>query len=700
MFESAKWISATRREKEDGSWLLRKTIKAPERFESAVLYVVMLGYGIMKIDGKPVTDNVLTTPYTEYDKTVLYSTFDVTDKFTGGKESVISAHLGNGMYNDVAVHWDFHCATWRHHPKMIAQIEFTLPGDKVEIFTTDSSWKTAPGPCVYNHSREGETYDARLEIPGWENLGFDDSEYVNALICRSPGGALKPDIYTPIRVVKQLKPVSKDGDIYDFGEGISGWARISATGSAGTEIKMEYAELVNGQEVHQHINHFLNVYNSPHVNHDTYIMKGEGRESYAPAFCYHGFRYVKVTGAPEDFEIIAEVVHTDFEVIGSFECSDEMLNKIHEASVRSTLTNFVSIPTDCPHREQNGWTGDAYCSCQQALMNFDMLPAYDKWIGDIRDCQRLTGQIPSIVPAGGWGYNWGSGPGWDASMMLMPWHIYQNTGDTSIIRKTWENMKLYMKYISTMADNYIVNFGLGDWCVPKDCNLCGTDITDTAFYYVFAVTMAKYARVLGEPGEEYAVLAKEIRAAFREKYFGREDLLKKQTYLACIIYQGLCNEDEIPGYLELLVQLIKDNDYHFDCGIFGIKFIYSILSENGYADLAYKATVNPTCPSYAYWINQGFNTLCENWEINNSCNHHMYSEVDHWFYRHLAGIHLDENGILIKPCFVVDWVRAKHREIEVFWDSEKICITVPKPSTLEMDGKVIPLKVGYNEIER
>ena len=529
---------------------------------------------------------------------------------------------------------------------------------------------------------------------------FDESKYGNAKICRAPGGVLKLDKSPGIKVIRTVTPVSVDKDIYDFGEAISGWAKIRAKGEAGREIKLEYAEIIENGEVHPHINCFLERTGSTHINYDSYIMKGDGQENYAPAFCYHGFRYVKVSGAPENFEIEAQVVHTDLKKIGFFECSDDMLNKIHDASVRSLITNYVGMPTDCPHREQNGWTGDAALSCQQMLFNFDVYPAYEKWMDDILDAQRPSGQLPGIIPTGGWGFNWGSGPAWDACIIIMPWQIYQNTGKKEILIKMWDGMNRYMDYISHMAEGYIVDFGLGDWCPPDWDDVTPAVVTDTALYHVFAKIMAKISEVLGEDGTEYVRLASCIKEAFRNKFFGNEEFEKKQTYLACIVYQGICEDNECQFYADKLAERIKENGYRFDCGILGIKYVFSVLSDYGYADVAYKAVINPEMPSYAYWMNKGFNTLCESWDITNSCNHHMFSEVDHWFYRHLAGIRLDETGLVIKPSFVVDWVKAKHCGIEVSWDSEKIEIISPVPATLEMDGKMYPVNIGENKFVR
>lgn len=706
MFENAKWITAPSARQgmngnENGSYLLVKRFSIPTNFEKAVLNISMLGYGEVTLGGKKITDEVLSTPFTKFDSTVLYNIYDVTDIIE--KNTSIGVFLGNGLYNDNAVTWDFEKATWRHYPKMIAQLDITLENGSVMSIVSDATWNTHEGPCIYNHSREGETYDARLEIKNWDNpTELPDSDgWEKSVICIGPGGNLSPVKMPPARVIRTIEPVSEKDGLYDFGEGVSGWVRITAKGDAGTAIKCEYFDTVfDDGSPDPRMNVFLERTGSEHINYDEYIMKGEGTETYAPRFCYHGFRYVKVSGAPDGCKVVAEVVHTDLKTIGSFECSDEMLNRIHEASVRSTLTNYLSVPTDCPHREQNGWTGDAFLSCQQALLNFDMTSSYEKWMGDFQDVQRPNGQIPGIVPTSKWGYNWGCCPGWDGAMICIPWYVYQNTGNSGLIFKMWKNMKLYMDFLYTMTDNYIVKFGLGDWCPVKDKYWCRPEVTETSFYFMFANVMAKCAKIVGEDATPYEKLASKIKNSFREAFFGNEELEKSQTYLACIIYQGLCEKEDIPKYAKMLNDAVIAEDYHITCGIQGTKFIFSALSDNGYAETVYKMVTNPTYPSYAYWMLKGYNNLLESWNISSSCNHHMFSEVDHWFYRHIAGIHLDENGLLIKPCFIVDSAKATHRSISVSWDKNEVRVFAPMPAKLDMEGRIYNLRIGENIIKR
>ncbi len=710
MFEEAKWIVKKYDKAPDKpAPYMRKTFLAKADVKQAVLYVCGLGNGVYTINGKPVTDDVLVTPITRYDYTTRYNTFDVTHLILEGKNA-FGAILGNGWYNTPCTTWDYEKATWRSAPKLIVQLEITYADGSQDVILTDSSWKCADSPVVYNQVRSREIYDARLEIDGWDLPDFDDSDWDNVLVKPGPGGVLLPMEHPPIRIIRTIRPKKLESGVYDACENVSGWVMIRAKGESGQKIEVEYGEAL-------HEDGSLDTWVENRFNEgmptqgEEYTLRGTGDwEEWEPKFGYHGFRYMDVKGAPEEFELYVRVVHTDLAIIGDFTSSDDMLNKIHAATRRATLTNWMGIPTDCPQREQNGWTGDALLSAEQSLMNYDMLEAYRKWLWDFKDVQRPNGQLPGIVPTSSWGYHWGSGPAWDSALIQIPWYVYQIYGDSSIISMMWENMQRYMDYMYTMQEGYLVNYGLGDWCHPHDGNVCDTIITDTGYYYANAVTMAKCAKVLGEDASKYEALAKKVKAAFRAAFI-KDGIVKgdNQTGMACAIYQGLYEPEEIPAAAAHLADLVRQKDYHIDCGILGTKYIFSALSENGYADVLYKMVVNPTMPSYAYWINLGISTLCENWEIvhrfngkDNSRNHHMFSEVDMWFYKHLAGIHINENGLLIKPCFIdaLSWVKGSHKGISVEWNQTEVRIKSDRPGKLDINGNVVSFEPGEHVFAR
>ncbi len=701
-----KWISAKRTQGHEkvinDSLLIRKNFNVKSGLKSAVIDVCGLGYGMYTVNSKRVTDDVLSTPFTAFDKRVIYNTYDITDKLSEG-ENVFGAFLGNGWYNDDANIWYFERATWRDNPKLAAKITLSYADGSIEVVSTDSSWKVCDGPCTFNHLRQGEIYDARLEKDGWDAPGYNDGEWEKTAIVKAPGGVLEPMDMPPIRVIRTINPISKnDKGIYDFGENISGWAKIKVKGEAGREVVIKYDERLDEEgNFTNKVNNFTYYQNHPLHHENRYILKGGSVEEYAPMFSYYGFRYVSVENAPEEFEITAEVVHTDFKTIGTFECSDKMLNLIHEASVRSTLTNYVGMPTDCPHREQNGWTGDAALSCEQTLMNFDAKKSYRKWLNDFKDVQRPSGQIPGIIPTSAWGYNWGSGPAWDTAMISIPWNVYQNTGDKSLIEQMWENNVKYFDFITLMSEDYVVDFGLGDWCPPPGCEMIPIEVTDTAHFYIFAKTLAMSAEVIGKDGSFYKSEAEKIRNVWRNRYLGNEKLEKSQSFLACAVYNGFLEENEKADYAKRLAHLVAENDYHIDCGIFGTKYIFTVLSEFGYADVLYKMVTNPTMPSYAYWINQGMTTFCENWDMIASCNHHMFSEVDNWFYKYVAGIRVNAGEIEIKPCFVtaVEKVKASHNGVYVEYDTEKMTVKTDKTIKVTIGDETQVVEKGIHEFK-
>ena len=686
MFESAKWIAAP--QTDQPSPLFRLAFPVKPGLTSASLSLCALGYGVATVNGQPVTEDVLTTPLTRFDATVQYNTYNVAPLLQKG-DNALGVMLGNGWYNDVAATWDYEKAPWRHHPKLLAQLDLFYQDGSQETVVTDPSWSTADGPCRYNHVRCGEVWDARLEQPGWDCPGFPAPGWKAARVCRAPGGELKPADLPPIRVVRTLETKEVFPGVYDLGENTAGWVRISLSGEAGAQVDLLYSERLNpdGTFDTEDMNRFCA---EEFAHHDRYFLKGEGTESWEPHFCYHGFRYVRVETQAQVLSVEGREVHTDLKSVGEFSCSDELLNKIHQATRRSTLTNFHSIPTDCPHREQNGWTGDAQLSAEQALLNFDMTDAYRKWLRDFVDCQRPSGQLPGIVPTGGWGYNWGSGPAWDSALILIPYYVWRYTGDLSLIQEFWPNMVQYMDYLSTMTVDGLVDFGLGDWCPPKGAALCPTQLTDTAYAYADAMAMAEMAFELDKPTGPWEDQAWESRTAFREKYVRDGKVIpESQTAYACAIYQGLLDREEVEAAAARLNELVLEKGCHIDCGILGNKYLYRSLADFGYGETLYRMVTNPTCPSYAWWIANGMTTLCEDWEMTISLNHHMFSEVDLWFYRYLAGIQLDEDRLTIAPqCLPqLEWVKAESRGVKVYWDREKIQIDTPRQALLVLDGQ-------------
>ena len=421
----AKWISAPRGEgvpplsspspkgKEQGQDALATADKSPQpaplfrkaftlakRAQSARIYICGLGYYELHLNGAKVGDHVLDPAFTRYDRRALYVTYDVTRQLRKGPNA-LGVILGNGWYNmHTRCVWDFDKAPWRDRPALLCQLEITFDDDSKMVVASDATWRVTTGPIVFDSIRNGEKYDARLEKAGWDAADANDTGWPVAQVVSGPKGKLTAQMMPPIKVNKLVKPVKlsepKPGVyVFDLGQNMAGWVRLRVFGPAGHEVVMRYGERLNPdgtldqKEIGQHIK-------TGQPQTDTYILKGRGTELWEPRFVYHGFQYVEVTGLPGKPNLNAleaRVVHTAFDQAGTFECSNELFNHIQRNTLWSYVSNFVGYPTDCPHREKNGWTGDAHLAAETGLYNFDAASAYTKWLNDLKDEQRPTGEL-------------------------------------------------------------------------------------------------------------------------------------------------------------------------------------------------------------------------------------------------------------------------------------------------------------------
>ncbi len=690
--------------------LLRKTFRLPVEAKSARVYVSGLGYYELLINGHRIGDEALAPAFSRYDKTSYYQTWDVTAALRSGNNA-LGVTLGNGWYNAFTEEvWHFKTTPWGAQPKLLLQLEVTLADGRIQRIASDTSWLAGTGPIVFDGLRNGETYDARLEVPGWTEPDFDATSWKAVRIVPSPGGLMRSQQLPPIRVTGSIRPVGlrevKPGVwVFDLGQNIAGWSRVTARGPAGTTITLRHAEklLADGDIDPSNINWFIK---SGDCQTDRFILKGEGDEVFHPRFTYHGFQYIQMTGFPGSptlDSLSGLTVHTDLETRGEFECSNDLLNAIQRAARWSTLGNYHGIPTDCPHREKNGWTGDAHLSAEQVLLNFNPDTAYRKWLRDFHDVQRESGQLPGIIPTGGWGYNWGSGPAWDSALILIPWYLYLYSGDRAVLAENYAAMRRYIGYMTTMATRDTVHFGLGDWCPPvggAGSHNCPTPVTDTAYYYVDVSLVATIAGVLGKTADatRFGKQAAKIRKAFQKNFVDRKTGIvtsNTQTAMACALYQGLIDKEDQPKVLAALVAEIEASNRHINCGILGTKYILHILTDLGRADLAYAIATQTDFPSWGHWIAQGATTLWENWDGSASRNHHMFSDISAWFYRGLAGIQPDQaepgfKKVVICPNPVpgLDWVKAWHESpygrIESSWTHKEgtfeLTVTIPPNS--------------------
>ena len=646
--------------------LLRKQFNVQKKIKSAFLYTTGLGYFEVYCNGNKVSDDVLVPNqslwgkredlhkygipvqdnFTEY--RVFYLCYDLTKELQQGKNA-LGAILGNGFYNSPS-RWVLSFGT----PRFIAQLEITFTDGTSETIISDDSWKVEKGPIVFDMLFEGEHYDARLEYPGWNTADFDDSNWKNAAFRKAPEGKMKAQMSYSDKVMEQLKPESierlPNGSYrVDFGEEISGWVRLSGiNGMAGHRIRIRYlSESLNGD--------------------NSFTLSGKGNESYAARFTWFVFRTVEIEGWPGELtsdNLIAEAVYTAVGTVGEFRSSNPLFDKINKIWKRTQLDNMHGgIASDCPHRERNAYTGDGQVVMSTVTHHFDVAAFYKKWIEDIAGAQdKTTGYVPNGAP---WQPGCGGGVAWGAAIAIMPWEFYQVYGDKDILAYTYDGMKGYLKYMSQWVDNKGIMhqkapdstqphewMNLGDWCPPG--KFPPTELVHTFYYWLCTYNTGLTAQVLGKTNDARLLLAQAtaIRDAFVKRFYSPGDR-SFGKYGANIFALKMGLPDSIRQQVIATVETdMKEAGGHLDTGIFGTRYLFETLAENGLNELAYNALNKKTFPSFGYWIQQGATTTWETWIGEFSRNHPMFGGGLVWLYQKLAGMSPLEAGyrkIQFKP---------------------------------------------------
>ena len=741
-WHDAKWISDTFDKEFRKAPLLRKSISLEEKnIKNARLYVSGVGYYEFFINGAHVSDRKLEPGYTHFDKRVLYSTYDVTSMLQHG-ENVLAAELCNGWLNIQSLSvWEFEKARWRMRPRMIAELRITYNDGTVQTIPTDRTWKTNSGACSFNNLYSGEVYDARLVHKGWTIPGFDDKKWMPAIEVEAPAKILTSQQMPPIRVVREVKPVSmrKIDDytyIYDMGENMTGVCRLQVQGPTGTCVTLAHGELIHDDgtlnkgniEIYfkreknglpQHVDPF------ERIQTDTYFLSGNGMETYEPRITYHGFRYVEVASTRPltltQESLTGLCMHTDVEPVGNFACSNEILNKLVEASCNSYLGNLFSIPTDCPQREKNGWTADGYVGMDYGLLFYDGITVYEKWMNDFIDNQRERGDLSGIIPSSGWGYADWIGPVWDAALFIIPNNLYKYYGDTRAIEKMWDTCVRYLQYLETREKDGKLTYGIGDWVFYKAKT--DTHFTSTAFYWLDNVLMAKFADLTGHDGTKYRAKADNLKELINNEWFDAEKKMYAngtQAAQSVGLALGLVPEEHAQAVADNLVRMIRDNGHQLDFGMLGSKFVPAMLVKYGYADDAYKMIIRPEAPSWANWIHRGLTTLPETWVLDKdfkdaSLNHAFLGDISAWMMNSLAGINPHPKkpgfaGIIIRPQFIngISWAKGEYRSVRGLIRSEwkregnqielNIIIPANTEAELQLRDKSVALKTGKNQL--
>jgi alpha-L-rhamnosidase len=656
--------------------LFRKDFNADKKIRSARAYIAVAGLYELYLNGERIGNHRLDPMYTRFDRRTMYVTYDVTDQIREG-DNGIGVMLGNGWYNhqSTAV-WNFHHAPWRARPAFCLDLRITYEDGSQETITSGKEWKTSTGPVIFNSIYTAEHQDARLIQPGWNKAGFDESKWKNVIYRAAPSGNIVSQLMHPVEHVEKiaavsLKKISDTVYVFDLGRNIAGISAITLQGEAGTTIRLQHAEQVynNGRVDMSNINvHYRPRDDKDPFQTDVYILNGKGSETFMPHFNYKGFQYVEVTSNKpitlSKESLTGYFMHSNVPSAGTIRSSNPTIDKIWIATNNAYLSNLFGYPTDCPQREKNGWTGDAHIAIETGLYNFDGITVYEKWMADHRDEQQPNGVLPSIIPTGGWGYEWGNGPDWTSTIALIPWNVYLFYGDASLLANCYDNIRLYVDQISSRAPEGLTTWGLGDWVPVK--SKAPVELTSSVYYYADANILSKAAALLGKKSDaiKYTTLARRIKNAINKKYLNESTGLYGsgiQTELSVPLMWGVVPDSLKAKVAANLAKRVEQDNFHLDVGLLGTKAILNALSENGYADVAYKIASQETFPSWGWWIVNGATTLYENWPIDAksdiSRNHIMFGEIGAWLFKGPGGIKPDEKdpgfrNVLLQPNFV------------------------------------------------
>jgi len=677
--------------------LLRKEFTIAKSVRSATAYVCGLGLHELYLNGEKVGDRVLDPAQTTYDKRAFYVTHDVTERLRPDGNA-IGLMLGNGFYGQ---NFAFGGGLKYGEPRAKLLLAIEYADGSMETVVTDNQWKAAPSPVVFDNIYAGETYDARLELPGWNAAGFNDSSWSAVAPMQAPTENLVPQELEPIRKVRSVNPVAvfpaENGEwILDMGQNMTGWLQIRVNEPRGTKLLMRFAELLmpDGKSIDTAS---TGVRHTSADQTDIYVCKGGGTEEWEPRFTYHGFRYVQIaglTGKPELKDFTGWLVRTDVARVGRFECSDPLIQKFYDVSMWTIEDNLQGLLSDCPHRERCAWMGDNHAVAEAATFNFDLRKFWRKTVRDMETvlgavAPRKEGGLPHDPRAPG---NIAVGkrlcqqarPDWGAATVLIPWFSYLYYGELEAVREAWPMMQGWMDFLEEFAvKDGIIEEGYGDWCPPGGNSKIDAPValTSTAFYYQTLEAMRRMADALDKPADaaRYAAKAVAVRKAIIGRFYNpKVHHFGSQTGTAVALHSGLAPDGEEQAVADGLAALIMEKSGgHYSTGIFGHRPLYTLLNDYGHADVTRHLWSLTDWPSLGFLTEKHDLTVWpevpENWPAGEryserSFNHPMHSGFAASFHESLGGIRPDPDHpgfskFILKPCFLpgLEWVKTEYR---------------------------------------
>lgn len=730
---NAQWIGET--STNAATTLLRREFTVKPGLARALVHICGLGQYEFTANGVKAGDDVLSPGWTEYTKTCLYDTRDITQMLREGANAV-GIELANGMYSVPGGRYVKFKGS--HGPrKAIALVRLEYTDGSVENIVTDEHWQMHAGPITFSCVYGGEDFDARRAERGWNSARFNASNWIAANVVAGPGGTLRGlsaaapplktfETFTP----KTITPLTNGVSVYDLGQNAPFIARLQVKGPTGSVVRIIPAELikadgtvdrgsVGGRQAYWQ-----------------YTLAGGESESWFPKFFYHGSRYFQVELKPAtdggELPIVESlagvVVHSSSETAGEFACSNELFNRIHTLVRWAQRANLVSVLTDCPHRERLGWLEQYHLNGPSLRYEFDLARLFTKGMNDMADAQLPNGLVPNIAPEyvvfgpAQWDKTgaFRDSPEWGSAFILVPWQQYEFTGDLDLLRQHYEAMTRYVDYLRSRATNHIVNHGLGDWYdlgpkPPGFAQLTPKALTATAFYQHDTWILAQAAQLLGKKGDAkvYTKRAAEIRTAFNREFFNPTN----QTYAtgsqcanAIALVMNLCEPQHRTAVLNAIVTDVEQHG--LTAGDVGYRYLLRALADGGRSDVIFAMNNQSDKPGYGYQLNRGATSLTEAWDARRSSsqNHFMLGQIMEWFYGDLAGIALDPAApgfkhIIIKPEPVGDvtWAKANYNSVRGMIRSEwqrdantfTLHVMIPPGTTAEV---FVPAKPGSSVI--
>jgi len=646
-------------------YLLRNAFSIEGEVVAARLYATAHGIYALEINGERVGDQELAPGWTSYLHRLRFQTYDVTKHLQSGANA-IGAQLSDGWYRGRI---GFHGGIWDNYGRdlaLLAQLELTRADGSVEVVPLTSGWRWSVGPVVAASLYDGETYDARREIAGWNLAEFDASAWAHVTVIHRDQftGRLEPAIGEPVRVTQELRPVSIDyrenGRIrLDFGQNIAGRLSINAPRIEGSTIRLHHAEVLEDDELA-----IRTLRSAPSI--DSFTSNGRSQR-WTPTFTIHGFRYAELEGWDgelDEDDVRALVIHSDMTRRGWLETDVALLNQLHENTVWSMRDNFVDLPTDCPQRDERlGWTGDIQVFAPAASYLYDSAGTLASWLLDVGAEQGADGWVPNFVPWIECGFPRGASAAWGDAATVVPWTMYERNGDRGIVEQQYASMTAWVDHSAAKrAGDGLIRTGmeLGDWldpaAPPEDPGAGRTDAYLVANAYLIrsAHIAAQAAELLGEveDAHRYASVAEDTRRRFRAEYLTADGELLTPTPTALsvvIAFDLLSGDDEVRRAGEVLSELVREGGFTVQTGFVGTPIICDALAAAGQVEVAYRLLLEQACPSWLYPVTMGATTIWERWDsmlpdgtVNpgemTSFNHYALGAVVDFLHRVVAGL--------------------------------------------------------------